>query len=316
MDGLMSPGCTITPWRRYGHNRLYITTDGTRLGYWDLNTNTAHPDDAANGPAIEAAVREWLSEQPAAPSTTPAVEAAVTPTPIAAHIDEPRLPPAGLRHRPEGHSADAPQWDDLAKNKAGAAARAQAQALRDAAPVRSFVGRVLGVKTAERAWRIGADGEEAVVAQLNKLGSPWRILHAVPVGTRGSDIDHIVIGPPGLFTLNTKNHPDANVWVRGDTFNVNGRNVPYIRNSRHAAARAAKLVTAASGIAVPAMGLVVVYGATRGFTVKEQPEDVHVIARRQVSRWLRSLPPVLDPQHIDVIYEHARRSTTWRQACW
>jgi hypothetical protein len=68
-------------------------------------------------------------------------------------------------------------------------AREQAVTLRRAAPIRTFLARILNVHTEERAWRIGADGEEKVAAQLAKLAKKdqrWRFLHAVPVGDRGS----------------------------------------------------------------------------------------------------------------------------------
>ncbi|WP_349259814.1 hypothetical protein [Jatrophihabitans sp.] len=31
-----------------------------------------------------------------------------------------------------------------------------------------------------------------------------------------------MIGPVGVFTIDAKNHPQANVWVRDDTCKVNG----------------------------------------------------------------------------------------------
>jgi hypothetical protein len=40
----------------------------------------------------------------------------------------------------------------------------------------------------------------------------WHVLHAVPIGTRGTDIDHVVIGPFGLVTVNTKT-TSTSVWV-------------------------------------------------------------------------------------------------------
>ena len=81
-----------------------------------------------------------------------------------------------------------PVWDDLVQRRAGQAAREQATALKEAAPVRTFLARLLRVHTDERAWRIGADGEEKVAAQLAKLikrDPRWRVLHAVPVGENG-----------------------------------------------------------------------------------------------------------------------------------
>lgn len=118
---------------------------------------------------------------------------------------------------------------------------------------------MLGVRTDERAWRIGADGEEKVAAQLAELSKKdprWRALHAIPVGHRGSDIDHPFIGPGGIFTVNAKNHPGAKIWVGGNTFMVNGHRQPYIRNARYEADRAAKLLTAVCGFPVHVQGLI------------------------------------------------------------
>lgn len=169
------------------------------------------------------------------------------------------------------------------------------------------------MRTDERAWRVGADGEEAVAAQLAKLGPEWRVLHAVRVGERGSDIDHVVIGPGGVFTVNAKHHPNTSVWVGGDTFMINGQRVPYIRNSRYEARRAARLLAEQVGFPVDVVGIVTVVGAHKGFTVKKQPEDgaVIVVPRRRITHYLRTLSLRLQPPQIEAIYEVARRSTTW-----
>jgi len=180
--------------------------------------------------------------------------------------------------------------------------------------VKSLLARVLGVHTDERAWRIGADGEQAVASRLAKLGPEWKVLHAVPVGNRGSDIDHVVIGPAGVFTVNAKHHPHASVWVGGNTFMVNGQRQPYIRNSRHEAARASRLLTAACGFPVAVTGLIAVMGAHEGFTVREQPPggDVHVMTRKDIDRWLRNSDAgILSPGQVQDVHFAARRSTTW-----
>lgn len=110
---------------------------------------------------------------------------------------------------------------DLAANRPGAAARSRAQeewrARRADKPVRAVLGRMFDAHTDERAWRIGADGEELVGRELAKVASAdprWRFLHAVPVGGRGSDIDHVAIGPGGVLTINAKHHPDAKIQSR------------------------------------------------------------------------------------------------------
>lgn len=54
---------------------------------------------------------------------------------------------------------------------------------------------------ADRAAR-GAAGERKVGAILDRLGPDWHVLHGVWLG-RG-DIDHVLVGPGGTFTIETK----------------------------------------------------------------------------------------------------------------
>src|ERR1700692_3418587 len=103
--------------------------------------------------------------------------------------------------------------DDLSLNRPGATLRVKAGDIRQAHPFRVFILRLFGEHSQERAWRRGAEGEEEVGWQLRKLGDGWRIIHGVPVGMGDTDIDHVVIGPPGVYTLNTKNHLGGRVSV-------------------------------------------------------------------------------------------------------
>lgn len=321
----------VKRWTRYGHDRLYVETpDGIRLGHWDLKTSQAVVEDEAHREAVQGATAEFRSTRSVPAPVEDVADVADVADVIAALVPAPALPvprplpavvalpalapvaaPAKLA-APEVRTV--PPWTDLSTNRPGQAAREQAVAHRQAAPVRTLLARVRGVHNDERAWRIGADGEEAVAARLARLGPAWKVLHAVPVGTRGSDIDHVVIGPAGVLTINAKNHPHASVWVAGDTFMVNGLRQPYVRNSRHEAARAGRLLTAACGFPVTVTSLIAVMGAHEGFTVREQPPggDVYVLTRKDVDRWLRNRDAtVLSPAQVQVVHDAARRSTTW-----
>jgi hypothetical protein len=294
----------VRRWARYGHERLYAETPGgTALGYLDLKTGRFHSDELSNLPLLEKAIGDHLAAQGAA-----------TPQPEQVALGEPTVPTdAAPTESPT--PVETAAWVDISGARAGSAAREQAIAARESqGRLSGFLARLLDVKTDERAWRIGADGEQAVAEQLAKLGPEWRVLHAVRVGERGSDIDHVLIGPPGVFTVNAKHHPNASVWVGGDTFMVNGQRVPYIRNSRHEARRAGRLLTEQAGFPVVAVGVIAVMGAHKGFTVKKQPEDgaVVVVPRKRVSQHLRKLSTRLTAREIEAIYAVARRSTTWK----
>jgi Nuclease-related domain len=56
---------------------------------------------------------------------------------------------------------------------------------------------------AER-WERGARGERKVGAVLDGLGPEWHALHDICLG-RGN-IDHVLVGPAGTFTVETKSH--------------------------------------------------------------------------------------------------------------
>lgn len=324
-------GLVVNRWRRYGNDRLYVEfPDGTKVGYWDLLADTGHPASPEHHSVLLRAVADWhagrppekpaasvpsdpgaepsaLADKPADPDGSPDPEDTREPQRVIASAtgDLPSVRPVEEPPRP---------WIDLATNHAGEAAREQALAARDAAPVRTVLARVLGVKTDERSWRVGADGEEKVAAKIEKVirkNPRWRVLHAIPVGNRGSDIDHLVVGPGGVFTINTKHHPGAKIWVGGSTFMVDGHKQPYIRNSRYEADRASKLLTAATGTPVHVEGLIVTVNAD-DIVIKTPPVGVYVVPRMQIARWLLRLGPVLSDDQIDTVYQAARRSTTWR----
>ena len=343
----------VRRWKRHGHDRLYASTPGgTDLGYLDMVSGRFHSDDLSNLPLLRKAIEDHLAVQerarsrvqsappsvapvpaPEAPIetsvATPAAGSTVTapaqtasapssPPVVAPMLSTPSSPPMASPVAP----AEVPdpmtgrEWHDLADARAGAAARERAIAERQAQGLwRHLFARMIDARTDERAWRIGADGEEAVAEKLDRLGPEWRVLHAVRVGTRGADIDHVVIGPGGVFTVNTKHHPKASVWVGGETFMVNGRRVPYVRNSRYEAKRASRKLADHVGFPVPVTGVVAVVGARRGFTVKSQPSDgaVVVVPRLRIGRFFRSRPRRLGLREIDAIHEVARRSTTWQR---
>ncbi len=309
---------TVVRWRRYGKDRLYVNrADGTRLGWHDLVSGDTHAEQPEWFPGVESAVAEWLAANGGCSQGSRELG------PQSGVVPEQRLPEV-IDEDSEGDAADAVDrvdgvdgvdaWQDLAGRAAGAMARERAKALKDAAPVRTFAARLLGVHTDERAWRIGADGEEKVAARLSKLAKKdgrWRFLHAVPVGEKGSDIDHFVVGPGGVFTLNAKHHPGGRIWVGGNAVIVNGHRQPYVRNSRHEATRASRLLSEACGFPVFVTGVVVPIGAD-SLTVRSQPDGVHVVNRMALVAWLRARPQVLDDSAIAAVFDVARRSTTWR----
>lgn len=63
------------------------------------------------------------------------------------------------------------------------------------------------LRTARR-WKYGAAGERDVARALRRLPRSWTVVHDIDRG-RGN-VDHIAIGPRGVFTIETKLHHAGN----------------------------------------------------------------------------------------------------------
>jgi hypothetical protein len=51
------------PWKRFGHDRLYVTIDGeTPIGYWDRKTDELHPVAPKHAETLAAFIAEWKQE--------------------------------------------------------------------------------------------------------------------------------------------------------------------------------------------------------------------------------------------------------------
>ncbi|HEY5266219.1 MAG TPA: nuclease-related domain-containing protein [Acidimicrobiales bacterium] len=198
---------------------------------------------------------------------------------------------------------------DLSDNRPGESARRKADELKNGSPIRTALARILNVHTDEKAWRKGSKGEEEVASRLLRLGDGWFVLHAVQVREEGTDIDHVVIGPSGVFTLNTKNHLGKSVTVYERAIYVSGMKLPYIAASRSEGKRSSQLLTAACGFDVKAQSVIVVMANELKF--KGYPKDVDVVARKKIATWLNGQPAVLEPDRVLSIYSAARQSSTW-----
>ena len=178
-------------------------------------------------------------------------------------------------------------------------------------PSRRVLQRVFGVDPLgadARSWYAGALGELRVARRLDRLGDGWRVLHAVPVGSGESDIDHVVVGPAGVFTINTKHHDGARVWVGAKRILVNGQPTDHVRNAEHESARATRLLREALGEDVPVRSAIVIVGA-RELTIRQQPAAVEVMTDQRLLSWLRTRrATTID---VDAVAAVVSRPDTW-----
>ncbi|MGU3645184.1 nuclease-related domain-containing protein [Microbacterium sp. C23T] len=161
-----------------------------------------------------------------------------------------------------------------------------------------------------RPWYLGALGELEVARLLDQLGPGWFAIHSVPIGSAGSDVDHIVIGPAGVFTINSKFHAGGNVWVGSRRLLVNGQRTDHLRNTEFEALRVAKLLTQTRRVRVDVTPVIAIVAARR-LTIRERPERVVVLAASRLPRWMQSRAAVLSADDITQLSRVAAEPSTW-----
>lgn len=140
----------------------------------------------------------------------------------------------------------------------------------------------------------GAKGEEHVGALLDGLAQRgWRVLHDTSLG-RG-DIDHVVIGPPGIFTVETKSHPGPIAVGR-----LHGALLRQAKAQRELLERAVR---------IPVEPLIV-YSRAWVDRPLARRKGVRVLPARLLLSYLREAQPKLDAQQVEL----AHRRLLWALA--
>lgn len=194
--------------------------------------------------------------------------------------------------------------DDLSRQQPGHAVLAKIEQLHLAAVDVDGMPGVLD--DAVTAWCLGYVGEERVGARLAGLPPGWHVLHAVPVGAT-ADIDHVVIGPPGVVVVNTKHHQGASITVGTHVVFVAGQQKSYLRDIRRDAASA---VTALRPQELPVHQVICVVGARR-IRRSDAAADVVVVDEHLLVSCLTSLPAVASPAEAEQAYDRLRRASSW-----
>ncbi|MGV9313093.1 nuclease-related domain-containing protein [Streptomyces sp. NPDC003691] len=285
---------TVKEWKRYGHHRLYVNdADGGLVAWLDLKSG--HLEIAC--PELRHQVMELLAHCVPGPAE-PAVPAGRAPA------DPLRSPPPLL---PPLTGAD-----DLALHRPGALVKDKLTS-EGPGPLRRLLDAALRRPSEWDSWRQGLEGERRVGKELRRFaGHGWQVLHSVPLSS-GHDIDHLLIGPGGVFTLNTKNFRGRRIWVGDEMVKVDhGKGRPYPMKARRESERASKALSVHCGFPVPVSPLLV-FVRPAELKVDATRQTVHVYNERTLAA-LAPIGRVMDVRRIEQIYAVARHRQTWLDA--
>jgi len=166
------------------------------------------------------------------------------------------------------------------------------------ASARTFLARFLGLRT----------DEQPVGGWLGRLPEGWFVFHDIPVGHRGATVDHVVIGPGGVFTVNTK-HLFGEIVVYPRSITHEGIKTDYLSKASAEARRAARFLSTAIGRKVPVRGVLAILADE--WTIVDEPPDVLVRGPRGAKNLMLNQPPVFRPSDVMVLAVAASKSRTW-----
>jgi len=154
------------------------------------------------------------------------------------------------------------------------------------------------------AWRQGAVGERRTARLLDPLERHgWAILHDLAVPGSAANIDHLAIGPGGVFVIDSKQYR-GRLQLDGSGRLWHGRHplAPALRAVSWEADQAAQVLPDPGMAVVP---IVAVHGAQVPWG-KVVTDGVPVVAARRLPSMLRQLPTVLGPERVAGLADQAR----------
>jgi len=146
--------------------------------------------------------------------------------------------------------------------------------------------------TGSTTWRLGAEAETWTADELAKLVTGWRTVHAIGIGW--GDVDHVVVGPPGVFAIETKRK--SSPWIRTD-FKKGGR-IDLAKDQAWENARAVSSRLRAYGRDSKVTPVVVLWGRAKE-GVQGEGARVAVVHGRDLRSWLCDQPRLAPAVDID-----------------
>jgi Nuclease-related domain len=157
---------------------------------------------------------------------------------------------------------------------------------------------------AARAWRRGAVGERrtaGLLAALERHG--WAVLHDLAIPRSQANIDHLVIGPGGVFVIDSKQYRGRlRLDQLGRLWHGRYPLAPALRAVSFEADQAALVVTDPDVVVAPVMA---VHGAQVPWG-KVVINGVPVVPARCLPSMLRQLPAVLGPERVAALADQVR----------
>lgn len=141
----------------------------------------------------------------------------------------------------------------------------------------------------------GARGAADELWKLVARRPVWRVLQSVQSDGGALELDQLVIGPGGVFTIHSIHRPAHEVTAEA---------------ARNEARRTQEILGRATRVPITVRP-VIVFVRTKEPRVEGSSEGVEVLTARELVPWLEKHRPVLTDRELEVVHLAARDRRTW-----
>ena len=170
-------------------------------------------------------------------------------------------------------------------------------------PPRSRLARTLGASPLdanELSWLRAAQGEMIVGDILARLPNGYSVYHSLPIRNTAIWVDHLVLGPGGIFSINSKPR----------SIPIGDHAVPYLRDAQFESAQITALLAAAMPATTVVQPVIVLVNPHK-ILLARKPDAVTVIDSPRLRRWLVGRRQVFSPQQQAALAAIIDDPTTW-----
>jgi hypothetical protein len=158
----------------------------------------------------------------------------------------------------------------------------------------------------EQAWRKGAAGERRVGRVLDSLqASGISTLHDRKLPGSAANVDHVVIAPTGVFTIETKSYTGTlEVRAHGTQIWVSGRNRSSVLDQARRQAHVVEALLAGTGIDIPIHPVLCFVDTSLPIFSPKQVGGVAICTVNSLARRIRKFPnPPLSTEAMRSVFE-------------
>ncbi|WP_104135244.1 nuclease-related domain-containing protein [Cryobacterium sp. Y62] len=183
---------------------------------------------------------------------------------------------------------------------------------KDRAP-RSRLARTLGLSPLDAnglAWLRAAQAEMVVGDILARLPEGYYVYHSLPIRNTAFWVDHLVVGPGGIFALSSRTRWDRDLTGSVRTIPIGDHAMPYLRDARFESTQITKLLAEAMPATAAVQPMIVLVNPNK-IRLNRKPDVVTVVDSPRLRRWLVGRPRQFSAEQQATLTAVIEDPTTW-----